>query len=90
MSSGKIIENFQIKVNDLLDYNTFEVKLTSNPLVSSSLGIKTDLENIFSKIYEIHWLLKANSQLSNNERLDYCKVERILMIKYLKKLVDKF
>lgn len=90
MSSGKILENFQIKINDILDYNSFEVKLASNPLVPNLFGIRIDLESILSKIYEIHWLLKTNSQLSNKERLDFCKAERMLMIRYLKKLVNKY
>jgi len=89
MSSGKIIENFQIKVNNVLDYSPIDVNVTSNPLVSKPRGNIIDLENILFKIYEIHWFLKTNSKLSNNQRLDYCKAERTLMIEYLKMLVNK-
>ena len=89
MSSGKIIENFQIKVNNVLDYSPINVNFTSNPLVSKPKGSIMDLRNILFKIYEIHWFLKTNSDLSNKQRLDYCKMERSLMIEYLKTLVNK-
>lgn len=89
MSSGKIIEDFQIEINNILDYNPIDVNVSSNPLVSKPRGSIIDLENILFKIYEIHWFLKTNSKLSNNQRLDYCKVERSLMIEYLKMLVNR-
>ncbi|MFX0149037.1 MAG: hypothetical protein ACFE8E_14960 [Candidatus Hodarchaeota archaeon] len=89
MSSGKIIENFQIKINNVLDYSPIDINVTSNPLVSKPKGSKMNLRNILFKIYEIHWVLKTNSDLSNKQRLDYCKVERSLMIEYLKLIVNK-
>ncbi|MFX0033176.1 MAG: hypothetical protein ACFE8V_07690 [Promethearchaeota archaeon] len=89
MSSGKIIENFQIKINNVLDYSPIDINVTSNPLVSKPKRGKMDLKNVLFKIYEIHWFLKTNSDLSNKQRLDYCKVERSLMIEYLKTIVNK-
>ncbi len=61
-------------------------------LISNSLVLDPNinsLENILYRIIEIHFLLKTNPKLSNNQRLDYCKAERNLMIKYLKQVVKK-
>jgi len=61
-------------------------------LISNSLFLDPNinsLENILYRIIEIHFLLKTNPKLSNNQRLDYCKAERNLMIQYLKEVVKK-
>ncbi|MHA2431001.1 MAG: hypothetical protein ACXACC_08210 [Promethearchaeota archaeon] len=91
MSSGKILNNYQFKMSNEFDLSSDfiykEENLISNPLVLDP-NINC-LENILYRIIEIHFLLKNNSKLSNNQRLDYCKVERNLMIQYLKQVVRK-
>ncbi|MFX0020508.1 MAG: hypothetical protein ACFFAK_02355 [Promethearchaeota archaeon] len=93
MSSGKILNTYQFKVSnefDLsLDFIYKEENPISNPLVLDTKGNINSLENILYRIIEIHFLLKTNPKLSNNQRLDYCKAERNLMIQYLKKVVKK-
>jgi len=91
MSSGKILNNYQFKMSNEFDLSSDfiykEENLISNPLVLDP-NINC-LENILYRIIKIHFLLKNNPKLSNNQRLDYCKVERNLMIQYLKQVVRK-
>ncbi len=91
MSSGKILNTYQFKVSNKFDLSSDfiykEENLISNPLVLEPYI--NSLENILYRIIEIHFLLKTNPNLSNNQRLDYCKAERNLMIQYLKEVVKK-
>lgn len=87
MSSGKILENYQI--NNYLDYDLNDQTLSLNRQIIKSQDINAKLEKIMKKIYKIHWLLKKHSQLSNTLKLDYCKIERALMIDYLKHLIKE-
>ncbi|MFX1587849.1 MAG: hypothetical protein ACFFC1_06825 [Promethearchaeota archaeon] len=93
MSSGKILNTYQFKVSNEFDLNLDfiykEENPISNPLVLDTKGNINSLENLLYRIFEIHFLLKTNLKLSNNQRLDYCKVERSLMIQYLKQVVKK-
>ena len=94
MSSGKILNAYQYKVSnefDLsLDFIYKEENPINNPLALDPKVNAHSLENLLYRIIEIHFLLKTNPKLSNNQRLDYCKVERDLMIQYLKQIVKKF
>ena len=91
MSSGKILNTYQYKMSNEFDLSSNFIYKEEN-LISSPLVVDPNinsLENILYRIIEIHFLLKANPKLSNNQRLDYCKVERNLMIQYLKQVVKK-
>jgi len=91
MSSGKILNNYQFKMRNEFDLSSDFIYKEEN-LISNHLILDPNincLENILYRIIEIHFLLKNNPKLSNNQRLDYCKVERNLMIQYLKQVVRK-
>ena len=93
MSSGKILNTYQFKVSNEFDLSLDFIYKEENP-ISSLLVLDSkvnfnSLENLLYRIIEIHFLLKTNLKLSNNQRLDYCKVERSLMIQYLKQVVKK-
>jgi len=93
MSSGKIINTHQYNSNNefnlSIDFIYNEENLIHNRLILDPRANINILENLLHRIIEIHFLLKANPKLSNNQRLDYCKVERNLMIQYLKQVVKK-
>lgn len=93
MSSGKILNTYQFKVSNEFDLSLDFIYKEENP-ISSLLVLDSkvnfnSLEKLLYRIIEIHFLLKTNLKLSNNQRLDYCKVERNLMIQYLKQVVKK-
>lgn len=93
MSSGKIINTHQYNSNSefnlSIDFIYNEENLIDNCLILEPRANINSLENLLHRIIEIHFLLKTNPKLSNNQRLDYCKVERNLMIQYLKQVVKK-
>ncbi|MFW9947899.1 MAG: hypothetical protein ACFFBZ_14730 [Promethearchaeota archaeon] len=93
MSSGKILNTYQFNLSNEFglkqDFIYKEENLISNPLVLDPKDNVNSLENLLYRIIEIHFLLKTNPKLSNNQRLDYCKIERNLMIQYLKQVVKK-
>ena len=93
MSSGKIINNFQLEPSDRFNLNVdFSYKVESGiafPFFFSRQLNKNNLEVVLNRIFKIHSFLKTNINLSNSQRLDYCKIERVLMIQYLKEIVKK-
>jgi hypothetical protein len=93
MSSGKILNAYQYKVNNEFNLNLDFIYKEDYPINQLALDSKVNINSLNSLLYriiEIHFLLKTNPKLSNNQRLDYCKVERDLMIQYLKQIVKKF
>lgn len=94
MSSGKIVNNFQFgasnEFNLNVDFSYTEEDFVKFPFFLSIKLNQNDLEDILYRILRIHSFLKKNSSLSNHQRLDYCRIERGLMIQYLKEIVKKF
>jgi hypothetical protein len=88
MSSGKILNTYEFKLSDEFDLSS-DIIYKEGPLVIDPGFNVNSQDNLLYKIIEIHFLLKTNPKLTNNERLDYCRVERNLMIQYLKKVVKK-
>ncbi|MFX1497815.1 MAG: hypothetical protein ACFFBH_09830 [Promethearchaeota archaeon] len=85
MISGRILENYQMRIINYSESTPIDLNLIINPR-----KVEINLESIMDKIWSIHWLLKINSQFSNELKLDYCKIERTLMIEFLKMLVDRY
>ena len=52
--------------------------------------INFELNKFYHKIFEIHLILSNNSNLTNDEKLDYCRIERAFMKLYLKAIVKKY
>lgn len=52
--------------------------------------INYELSRFYIKINEIHLILSNNSNLTNDEKLDYCRIERYFMKLYLKAIVKKY
>ena len=93
MSSGKIINNFQFEKSNEFNLNVdFSYSQKNNLKIPFNFSIqlnRNDLEDILYRILMIHSFLKNNSRLSNDQRFDYCRIERELMIQYLKEIVKK-
>jgi hypothetical protein len=45
--------------------------------------------DLFHNVIEIHLLLLNNKDLSNDQKLDYCRLERFFMKKYLREMIKK-
>lgn len=93
MSSGKIFNNFYYGINSKLELNAkhhyIQERFVKNPL---NLTVKLDnsnLKDILYRIIEIHFFLNKNSNLSNNQKIRYCKIERNLMIYYIKEIAKR-
>ena len=45
--------------------------------------------DLFHNVIEIHLILLSNKELSNSEKLDYTKLQRYFMKKYLSEIIKK-
>jgi hypothetical protein len=47
------------------------------------------LNKLYGKIIDVHFFLLNNNELTNNQKLDYCSIERHFMKLYLKEIIKK-
>jgi len=47
------------------------------------------LNKFYGKIIDVHFFLLNNKELTNNQKLDYCSIERHFMKLYLKEVIKK-
>ncbi len=47
------------------------------------------LTKFYGKIINIHFFLSNNKELTNNQKLDYCTIERYFMKLYLREMMKK-
>ena len=97
MSSGKlelspIVRNN--KINNSLGYSELYFPSISSEMdLNLSLkyfpGTKDDFYEFYHKAFEIHLFLLRNENLSNQEKLDFCKLERNYIKLYLKAIMKK-
>lgn len=94
MSSGRIFNNNYYGINSKFDFNVkhnyIQENFVENPLDFIVKIDINDLKDILYRIIEIHFFLKKNSDLSNKQKLSYCKIERNLMIHYIKEITKRF
>ena len=92
MSSGKAninysIESFDItKTNYLSNLPVFE----ENDLIHLKQQVFINkLNKFYGKIVDVHFFLLNNNELTNNQKLDYCSIERYFMKLYLREMMKK-
>ena len=92
MSSGKAninysMESFDInKANYLSNLPVFEKK---DLFHLKQLEIVNKLSKFYGKIIDVHFFLLNNKELTNNQKLDYCSIERYFMKLYLREIMKK-
>jgi uncharacterized membrane protein YcgQ (UPF0703/DUF1980 family) len=51
--------------------------------------IVNKLNKFYGKIIDVHFFLLNNKKLTNNQKLDYCSIERYFMKLYLREMMKK-
>ena len=92
MSSGKTELNYPLEI--LEDSVTFDVPRESifEELDVNSfrnINFNNKLTKFYGKIVNIHFFLSNNKELSNDQKLDYCTIERYFMKLYLREVMKK-
>jgi len=92
LSSGKANFNYSIEAFDIAEANylsnlpVFEKKdlfhLKQQEFVNK-------LKKFYGKIIDVHFFLLNNKELTNNQKLDYCSIERYFMKLYLREIMKK-
>ena len=92
MSSGKANINYSIVLFDITNANylsnlpVFEerdlIHLKQQEFVNK-------LNKFYGKIIDVHFFLLNNKELTNNQKLEYCTIERHFMKLYLKGMMKK-
>ncbi|NVM18043.1 MAG: hypothetical protein HWN80_10020 [Candidatus Lokiarchaeota archaeon] len=92
MSSGKADVNFPMEI--LEKPVTYDVplepifeKLDINSFKNISFDNK--ITKFYGKIINLHFFLSDNKELTNNQKLDYCTIERYFMKLYLREMMKK-
>lgn len=92
MSSGKANIDYAVEilegseVVDLTPEPVFE-KLDVNSFKTTNFDKK--LTKCYGKIINIHFFLSNNKELTNDQKLDYCTIERHFMKLYLREMMKK-
>jgi len=95
LSSGKANINYSIgifdsiKSNNLYDLPVFEEK---DFIHLKQQEIFNKLNKVYGKIIDVHFFLLNNKEvnsLTNNQKLDYCSIQRHFMKQYLKEIIKK-
>ena len=95
MSSGKANINYSIETFD----NTTSINLSDLPVLEKKdlvhlkqQEIFNKLNKVYGKIIDVHFFLLNNKELNsltNNQKLDYCSIQRHFMKQYLKEIIKK-
>ena len=92
MSSGKANINYSMEAFDstkakyLSNLPVFEEK---DLIYFKQQEIVNKLNKFYGKIIDVHFFLLNNNELTNNQKLDYCTIERHFMKLYLKEVIKK-
>lgn len=92
MSSGKADTNYAMEILEKLESYDFSSgpvfeKLDINSISTTYYDKK--ITKFYSKIINIHFFLSNNKELTNNQKLDYCTIERYFMKLYLREMMKK-
>jgi len=68
--------------------NSFGINDTTEN--SINLGLSNELKKIYLKVFKVHLILLNSSDLTNNQKLEYCRIERYFMKLFLKEIVKKY
>jgi len=92
LSSGKANINYSMesfdsnKANYLSNLPVFEKE---DLIHLKQQDIVNKLNKFYGKIIDVHFFLLNNKELTNNQKLDYCSIERHFMKLYLKEFIKK-
>ena len=92
MSSGKANINYSMESfdNSKADYLSNLPVLEEQDLIHlKQQEIFSKLNKFYGKIIDVHFFLLNNKKLTNNQKLDYCSIERHFMKLYLKEVIKK-
>ena len=92
MSSGKANINYSVgfpKGSDIVDITPEPVFEKLDVTSFKTVNLDKKLTKFYGKIINIHFFLSDNKELSNNQRLDYCTIERHFMKLYLREMIKK-
>ena len=92
MSSGKADINYTIEILDKsvtydVSHKPVFEKLDVNSFTNANFDNK--LTKFYGKIINIHFFLSNNKELTNNQKLDYCTIERHFMKLYLREMMKE-
>ena len=92
LSSGKADITYSIKILDKTD----DISVHVLPVLEKKYKFKLDnsyldhkLTKFYGKIVNIHSFLLNSEELTINQKLDYCSIERYFMKLYLKEMMKK-
>ncbi len=92
MSSGKANFNYSIEIFDITKANY----LSNQPVFEKKdlihlkqQEIVNKLNKFYGKIIDVHFILLNNKELTNNQKLEYCTIERYFMKLYLREMMEK-
>jgi hypothetical protein len=92
LSSGKTEFNYPMDVLDKpVIYDIPREPILEQLTVSNftNLNFNNKLTKVYSKLINIHFFLSNNNELTNNQKLNYCTIERYFMKLYLKEMIKK-
>ncbi|MHA1476614.1 MAG: hypothetical protein ACTSPU_00295 [Promethearchaeota archaeon] len=92
MSSGKADTNYTMEILEKLESYDFSREPVLEKLDVNSISDKyydKKLTKFYGKIINIHFFLSNNKELTNNQKLDYCTIERYFMKLYLREMMKK-
>jgi len=92
LSSGKADTNYTMEILEKLESYDFSREPVLEKLDVNSISDKyydKKLTKFYGKIINIHFFLSNNKELTNNQKLDYCTIERYFMKLYLREMMKK-
>ena len=97
MSSGKLEFNTTVRSDKIsssfihsdLSYPSIDSEIASDSVLEHFSRIKHEIYEFYHKAFEIHLFLLRNEDLSNKEKLNFCKIERNYIKLYLKAIMKK-
>ena len=92
MSSGKADTNYTMEILEKLESYDFSRGPVFEKLDVNSISDRyydKKLTKFYGKIINIHFFLSNNKELTNNQKLDYCTIERYFMKLYLREMMKK-
>lgn len=97
MSSGKLdfnagIQNDKFSSTILysdIPYPAIDLETTWDPSLINFSRVNHELNIFYYKAFEVHLLLLTDEKLSNDEKLELCKIERNYIKLYLKAIMKR-
>ena len=97
MSSGKLKFSANMntsKINTIrvysdISYPMSDLEITFDSSLMDLSPVNNEIDELYKKAFEIHLLLLRNQNLSNKEKIDFCKIERNYIKLFLKAIMKK-